>query len=215
MNFPIYFWFEVMAFITCLINYRKINKSLLFYFVPYLFIIVIYEYGTLNSWFTIKNSNVLSVNVIITFEFLFYSFLLIKTVGSEKKKWIFKGVFIFTILFLLLNAVFIQGLTRLHTYSLLLCNSFIIILSVNFFYELLNDKMELDSIFTYPLFWITTGILFFTLGQFSFFCFYEYMIRTGNTQSRFLFNTISNFSNAILYSCIIIAVVCQSRKTTI
>jgi hypothetical protein len=211
MDFPIYFWFELLALLSCLIFIKKIRNSSMLYFVPYLLFIVVYEYGSLYGWFTIKKNNLLAVNIVTTIEFLFYSLFINSLVlSSKKKKIIFLSIISIAVI-VVLNIVLFQGYYKLHTYSLLLSYTFLIFLSCNFFYELLDINVKSGSILNYSMFWLVTGILFFTLGQFTFFSFFDYIIRSGNLRYRVLFDSISNFSNAILYSCIIIAVLCPKK----
>lgn len=211
MEIPLYFWFETLSLITGLVLIRKLRHSILIYFVPFLALIVIYEYGTLKGFFTIKGSNLWAVNIITTIEFLFFSLVITHFIPTRKKRQELRLLIACTLILTVLNVFFLQGRSTLHTYSLLLGGLLIVGLACYFFYNLLELKIQEKSILLHSPFWVVTGILFFYLGQFAFFSFFEYMIRSKDIRYRTLFDAISSFTNAILYSCIIIAFLCQRR----
>lgn len=214
MNFPIYFWFELTALLVSLVLLKQIMRHRMIYFVPYLTLIVLYEYGTIKGWFTMEKSNVLSVNIITGIEFIFYGIFIKDFIPDVKKRMLISTIFWIIVVIITSNILFFQGYKKLHTHTLLLGNAFLVFLCCNFFYDMLEIETKTDAGIDYSRFWIVTGVLFFTLGQFAFFTFYEYMITSGNRAYRVLFDNISNFSNAILYSCIIIAIICQRKTTT-
>jgi hypothetical protein len=213
MNVPIYFWFELLALLVCLIVFKAIRHTLLIYFSPYLLLIVLYEFGTLKGWFTINGSNLWAVNIITTIEFIFYGLTLSSIIKKRKIKRLLTFGLCIVITLTAFNIFFIQGFHKLHTYTFLLGSSFLIVNACYFFYEILNDGADEKSILKRWFFWIVTGILFFYIGQFVFFCFFEYLIQMKDIRYRILFDTISSFSNAILYTCIIIALLCQKKIT--
>jgi hypothetical protein len=211
MDLPLYFWFELLSLLVCLSFFTKLRHTLLFYFAPYLLLIVLYEFGTIKGWFTIHGSNLWAVNIITTIEFIFNGLILNLLIKKRKIKT--AALFGLLIVFILtvLNIFFIQGFDKLHTYTFLLGGALLIINACYFFYELIDNDKDDKSILKEWSFWIATGILFFYLGQFVFFCFFEYMIRSRDIRYRILFDNISSFSNAILYTCIIIAVLCRTK----
>jgi hypothetical protein len=212
MEIPLYFWFELLALLVCLVFLKKNRHTMLFYFIPYLLLIVIYEFGTLKGWFTINKSNLWAVNIITTIEFIFNGLILVSLMKKKRAKNIALCGLLFIFGLTVLNIFFFQGFNKLHTYTFLLGCALLIINSCYFFYELLDYSNNENSILKKTEFWIATGILFFYLGQFAFFCFFEYMMFSKDIRYRILFDNISNFSNAILYTCIIIAVLCKNKK---
>lgn len=213
MLLPIYLWFEIIALIASLLFYYHFKENKLKYFVPFLFFIVCYELGDYNDLFTIRNTNHWAINIITTIEFLFYSFFIRATFSNSVLKKASLVAIISILILTVLNITFIQGFWRLHSYTFLLGALVIIFLSCSFFYELLNIDIKNGSVLKYPLFWIVTGILFFYLGQFSFFTFFEYMAYTKDYSYFILFRYISNFSNAILYTCLSIGFACTSQMS--
>ncbi len=213
MLLPIYLWFEIIALIISLLFFYRFKENKLKYFVPFLFFIVGYEFADYNNWFTIRNTNHWAINFITTIEFLFYGLFIRATLINRRLRNISLTAIVFILALTILNIVFIQGFWRLHSYTFVLGALVLIFLSCSFFYELLNIDIETGSVLKYPLFWIVTGVLFFYLGQFTFFSFFEYMAYTKDYSYFKLFRFISNFSNAILYTCLSIGFACTSHLT--
>ena len=211
MNLPVYFWFELLSLIICLFFFRRLRHSILFYFVPYLFLIVLFEFGMLKGWFTNHTSNLWLINIITTIEFIFFSLILIAITKKRQIKRVASAALGTVVFLTIFNVLFIQGVHKLHTYTFLLGSALLIFNACYILYELLDFNTNGGSILYEWSFWIVTGVLFFYLGEFVFFCFFEYMIRSKDIRYSSLFNNISTFSNAILYTCIIIAVVCRNK----
>lgn len=205
---PLYFFFEALALLVAiLLCFRSAYKPLQA-FIPFLLVIVLFEWGTLQGWFTINKSNLWSVNIITLIEFVFFAFFLHSILSrlSNKKKivWIMGLILILSVV----NIVFVQGLWRFHSYTYLLGAITIITFCCIYFSELMDQDLGAVSIALYPFFWICTGLLFFYLGQFLFFAFFEYMAYKKDYSYYSLFKVISNVSNVILYSCLSIGFLC-------
>lgn len=208
---PIYFIFELIALIAAIFCI-KTRYRFFRVFVPFLFLIVVYEYGSLQGWFTIKTQNLWAVNIITLIEFGFYGFFLssILIVHSNKRR---ARICVITVLLIsIINILFLQGFWKLHSYTLVLGGLFIIYLVCVFFYELLRMTSHTEFISRFPLIWISTGVLFFYLNQFLFFAFFEYMAYKNDYSYYQLFKIISNVSNVILYSCLSIAFIWSSSQ---
>ena len=106
----------------------------------------------------------------------------------------------------LLNMAFIQGLTEFHSYTNALGSILTVFFCCLFFYELLLNPLE-GELHKVPMFWISTGILFFYLGDLSFDLLYNLL--KNDAMGKDLFKSINNNLILILYSCFIIAFLCQ------
>ena len=178
-------------------------------FIPFLLIIILYEYGTLQGSFTVNGSNHWAANMVTLFEFVFYSFMIRSFLTNKINKRYLLSAALVIVALSILNIAFIQGFWKLHSYTLSLGSIVIISFVCVYFYELLHYDLEKLSISKYPIFWIATGILFFYLGEFLFFAFFSYMAYRDDYSYFKLFKIISNASNVILYSCLSIAFVCN------
>jgi hypothetical protein len=211
MKYSIYFWAEVLAFITSLAVYKNIRNSHLRYFGAFLGGIVLFEFGVIQNWLTVRHSNLWAVNFISAFQFVFYAFYLRSIVrDGEKKKRILMGLVI-TLLLTLINISFLQGFWRLHSYTLLIFSVMIVYWVCLFFRELLDTDNDQLSLLKHSNFWIATGLLFFYLAGFTFFSFFEYMAYINDYEYLWLTKLVLTFSNFILYSFIAIGLICQQK----
>jgi hypothetical protein len=76
-----------------------------------------------------------------------------------------------------------------------------------FFYELLLNPVE-EQLRRDPMFWISTGILFFHLGGLTYNLLFSLLERYAAGEGRKLFQNINNNLILMLYSCFIIAFLC-------
>lgn len=207
----LYLVFESGALLTALFQYSKMKRTSYRYFVPYLLFIVIYEMGTIYNWFSVRHSNHWVSNITMIISFIFYSIFLLQLLQTDSiRKWI-KRVIILSIFCSLINMIFIQGFWKLDTITILLQFGIIIYITCIYFYELMNYSTQTLLVVRLPGFWLNTGLLFFCLAQFLFFSAFAYMAYKNNYEYHLLFSVISNVSNAILYSCLIVCFICFNK----
>lgn len=113
---------------------------------------------------------------------------------------------VFYPMLVVLNMTFIQGFIEFHSYTNALGSVLMVIFCSLFFYELLLNPLE-GELHKVPMFWVSTGILFFYLGDLSFDLLYNLL--KYDAMGRDLFKSINNNLILILYSCFIIAFLCQ------
>ncbi|MDB5129708.1 MAG: hypothetical protein JWQ85_3940 [Mucilaginibacter sp.] len=207
-----YLFFEFLAFIISVIKYRALKNTPYVYFIPYLFLVLIYEYGTLKNWFVINHSNLWISNITLIIFFLFYSVFIRSIIKTEKfKEWIKRLIFL-SILCSAANMVFVQGLWNLNTITILFQFAVLIIVTCLYFYELMNFMGKEPQVLKIPGFWLNTGVLFFCLGQFLFYSSFAYMAYKKNYEYALLHMVLSNIANAILYSFLTISFLCIRTK---
>lgn len=207
-----FFLFQLAALLVYSIQFNKLKSTLYKWFLPYLIVMAVYEFGTFNGWFTVSGSNHWSFNIISTLEFLFYGYFLFRLLRKNKAKRIFTLALCFTLFVTTLNIFFIQGFWKLHTYSYLLQSVVIIAATCMFFYQLMQNVQSKIPLFRNPDFWLCTGLLFYYLGSFMFFASFSHMAYKGNPNYTMLYQVIYNFYNIILYVCLINSFLCF-RKT--
>ena len=207
-----YLGFEIMAFLTALVQFPQIKQTDYKYFIPYLFFIVLYVVGTYFNWFSINHTNLWVSNIIMSISFIFYSVFLLKILNRELFKKRIKGLIFLSVFISLINNIFIQGFWNLNTATILFQYGVLILITCFYFYELMNYTEKLIVI-KLPGFWLNTGLLFFCLAQFLFFSAFGYMAYKGSHEFNSLFYVISNMANAILYSCLTISFLCFNKIT--
>jgi hypothetical protein len=208
----IYFLFELMAFIVALVQWPKMRGTPYSYFAPFLFFIVVYEFGSIRNWFSINHSNLWVTNITATIFFLFYAWFLIKQLKTLLFKKRMSAVIVFSLICSAINMAFFQGFWKLDTVTMLLQDVILIILCCMYFAELMHYTILPLSIIKLPGFWVTTGLLFFFTITFMFFASYAYMAYKKNYNYILLFWGIANASNAILYSCLAVAFLCFRKR---
>lgn len=208
---PLYFLFEIIAFaLSCIFCIRGRFRHLRI-FVSFLFIIILFEFGTLKGWFTIHKSNLWAINIIMFAEFIFYGLFLRSILLQPSFKRLFLLLVFIVCLVSIFDNFFFHGFWRLNSYAIILNSISIIAFACIYFHELLKYNIDNIEIAKYPFFWIVTGLLFYYLGMFAFFVSFEYMAYRNNYSYYSFFKIISLISNIILYSCFSIAFLCNKR----
>jgi hypothetical protein len=91
---------------------------------------------------------------------------------------------------------------------MILGSFFMIVFCCLFFHEVFLNPQELE-LHKEPMFWISTGILFFYLGDFSYNVWYNILMKYSMDKDRNLFTYINNNLILVLYSCFTIAFLCK------
>jgi hypothetical protein len=206
-----YFFFESVALLTAIFQFKNLKNSNYKYFLPFLVFIVAYEYVNIRDWFDIRHSNLYITNITEIAYFLFYAIFLLNLVNNKAYKKIIHVSISVTLFCALLNMAFIQGFWKLDSITILLQFAVIIFIICLFFYELMNSIDISIPIIKMPGFWLNTGLLFFCLAQFLFYSSFAFMAYKGNYHYFLLASVIVNIANAILYSCLSVCFLCFSR----
>ena len=202
------------ALLTCLFCFNRFKQLRYKLFLPFLSFIVLYQIGEMQKLFGIHKSNLWSVNIEVTIEFIFYSFFIISSSREPKEKRGFKiaawAIFVFT----LIDVFFIQGVERLCSIAIVMQYALLIIMVCRFFYGQMKVFDGETSLLKQPDFWVNTGLLFFSLSEFLFFAAFNLAYVVPGIFST-LFDIISAVANIILYSCLIVSFIWsrQQRKT--
>jgi hypothetical protein len=206
-----YFFFESVALLTVLFQFKNLKNSNYKYFLPFLVFIVAYEYGNIRDWFYIRHSNLYITNITEIASFLFYAIFLMYLINNKRYKKVIRTLISLTFLCALLNMAFIQGFWKLDSITIILQFAVIIFIICLYFYELMNSIDINIPIIKIAGFWLNTGLLFFCLAQFLFYSSFAYMAYKGNYYYFQLARVIANIANAILYSCLSVCFLCFSR----
>lgn len=180
--------------------------------MPYLLFICAYEICSVFHLFIINQNNAWITNIIITIEFTFFSTFIAKLLPIPLRKRVFK-VIIVLIAFTAINIAFIQGFWNMATITIILQYIMLIVLVCMYFYQLMHQHADEQlSLIHIPDFWVNTGLLFFCLLEFCFFCAFSYMVSRKSYYYLELWIVIANMANFILYSCLAVSFLCFNRK---
>ena len=205
-HLPIFIYFELAAFIVSILTWRYLKGTAFSLFPFFLFFIVFVELaGTYMAW-VLHLRNSWLFNISTTLEFVFYAYLFSLHLRNPASKKLARRFMVVYPVLVLLNLLFIQGFTQFHSYTVVLGNMFMIVLCCLFFHELLLHPLE-GELRREPMFWIGTGILFFQLGDLTFDLLFNLLKNDATGKGFFL--SINNNLILILYSCFIIAFLCQ------
>ncbi len=199
-------FFEILAFLFGILNYKKIKNSKEKYFIYLLFYTFINELiGNYFIYFEKVNFSII-YQVFAIISFLFYNWWFNTILISSYQKLIIK---LGSIIFIILSIYnLISYSWDEYHYTTFLYGAFILILSALFYFaQLLNDKEEIDVIYNLR-FWITTGLLLFHVGMIPLTLFSEQF--DGNNEIRII---ILVTLNLILYACYSIGfILCKPIK---
>jgi len=201
-------YFELAAFLVGVLTYSRLKGTALRLFPFFLLFIVLVELTGRYIRTVLHQYNNWLYNISTTLEFIYYAYIFEKYFKNERYKKIAARFMLFYPVVVLVNLTFIQGFTKFHSYTMVLGSFFMLVLCCLFFYEVLLTPLELE-LYRVPMFWISTGIFFFYLGDLSYDLCYNLLVKYALDTGRKLFTTINNNLILVLYSCFIIAFLCK------
>jgi len=207
---PPYCYFEIAALIASVVFLYKFDNKPLRWFIPFLLLMVSVDFTGLYIRKELKHVNTWLFNFSIPIEYLFYGFMIGSLCITKSYKKLIFGCTILFAVWAVVNLVFLQGFTNLDTNTLKAGGICMIIFSGLGFVDLFKNDSHV-SLVKNSLFWLCTGVLFFNTGEFLYFFFFDVFLHNGWDKTAKVFASINNKLIYVLYSCIIIAIVC-SRK---
>lgn len=159
---PVYIEIIVLSF--GILYYQRMKKSPFKLLVWLLLIVVIAESigGYQRRILHIRNVEVYNISTCI--EFITYGYLFWTSFSNKKLKLITKYFIIIYPIIWLINILFIQGFHVFHTYTMTIGSIYMILFSCLIFYEIFISNKKIN-LFKSPIFWLSTGLLFFYAGD--------------------------------------------------
>ena len=204
---PIYIYFEIAALITSGICLIKVKAHKFRWFFPFLLLMVLVELTGiyLRRELGVQTNGYL-YNFSVPIEYLFYSWLFLKTYQTRLFQKIAR-FFMYAFIIFCLAIFILKGIYQFKSILLLIGNISAILFSCLYFYELLKVEERINLV-REPMFWIATGVLLFNLGEFLYSAFYKLLRQQGWDNGTKLFKAINNNLILVLYLCIIIGLLC-------
>lgn len=130
---------------------------------------------------------------------------------NQKYKKVILGFIVILSIFSIINISSIQGINNLNTYSRLVRAIFIVIITLSYFYELLKGA-DNQNLIKLPLFWVSTGLLFFSTGTFFLYSLYTFYTNLNPETGKILWliNSLLYLVQNVLFT---IALFCNRRRT--
>lgn len=199
------------AIIAGSVRFRRLRPPLIRALVPFLALSLGVEItglitARMNIW------NLWMYNFFTCFEFLFYSYVYSKLLVNGKWVRIIRYSLVVYPLLFLVNIFFIEGFLKFHTITYRIGSVMVVTWCCLYFRQLMTST-DYTPVLRNPVFWISTGLLFFYTGFFFYMSAGYILLYTKLPVSRFVWAAISDTLNALLYSCFLISFLCQSMKT--
>jgi len=207
MHIDFYLYILLIDLITGVILYRRLEPPVLRTLIPFLALTVLVEgTGLVTSRMHLRN--LWMFNFFTCLEFLFYSYLYSRLL--EHRKWvkvIRYSMIVFPALFLV-NIFFIEGFNRFHTITYRIGSVMVVFWCYLYFRQLMRSP-GYTSIFRNPIFWVSTGLLFFYTGFFFYMSAAYILLYTKLIIDRIVWQALSDTLNTLLYGCFLIAFLCR------
>lgn len=210
---PIHIYFEIAALVVSLLFWRSLDLTRLRWFIPFLFFIVLVELTGRYLPYVLRQPNAWLYNLSVPFEYLFYCSIFLLNYNRQINKFIAKGFLLFFTVYAVVSVLFIKGIYTFNVNFLIIGSFSMLIFCILYLFELYHAEEDY-SIWSYPMFWVTVGIMLFNAGEFSYNLLSEYLIDKDIDSTLKIFRSINNKLILVLYSSFIIAFICQKISGT-
>lgn len=209
------FLFELISLFTAIFCYKDLKATKMVYFIPFLLLTVFVEFvGYLSIIYNLGNKNYWIYNIFNIIEFIFYAFLFYQNLKIPILKRIVVYFIPMIVLFSLYNYIFLQGLDRFHTYTLLFGSFFMVFFCCCYFYEWVLPEQITQNLLKQPFFWICVGLLLFYLGSVIINALFEYLRSSDMLQEgKRIYKLINQSLNLVLYTAFSISfILCRNNR---
>jgi hypothetical protein len=204
----------LISLLAVIIFYKKLQPKWLRLFFYLLVFTLAVDVGAVLYSYYFKKSNHFIINIYLPVSFSFYFLIFSKTFETKKFKTIIYTAFIVYLLFFLYGIIFIEGLYYFNTYSYCLGSILIVMCCLLYFMRLFTSD-RLMNYFTIPMFWISTGLLFFFVGNMVHMSLLRYIIDNHLDPAGHIYQFIMVTLNVLLYGSFTISFLCNQvwKKT--
>lgn len=204
---PLTIIFEFGALVVSIGCYQKIKHTPLKWFIPYLFFLVVIELSAVYMVQVLKLHSTPLYNISIPIEYSFYAYLFYEHLQGPIIKKTAKLLVILIPTVCAANLLFGQGFKGFNSTNLLLSSTIVLLLCCAYFVDLFRRDEEI-SLLREPMFWITTGVLFFNLGELATNLFWQYLLQNTREEYSTLVRLINSSLIYVLYTFISIGILC-------
>ena len=198
----------LISLLAVIIFYKKLQPKWLRLFFYLLVFTLAVDVGAVLYSYYFKKSNHFIINIYLPVNFSFYFLIFSKAFETKKLKKIIYTTFIIYLLFALYDIIFIEGFYYFNTYSYCLGGILIVICCLLYFMWLFTSD-RLMNYFTLPMFWISTGLLFFYVGSLVLMSLMGYIIENHLDPHGHIYQFISVTLNVLLYGAFTISFLCN------
>lgn len=211
MQFPLFFWFELVSLLVAIFYFKKIKSSFLVWLIPFLILTCLTEIAGLYYKYVLHQENGMIYNLYMLLEFPFWTayYRYLAKSGKQRKVITISGLL--ALAFAVINLLGIQGPVRFNSYTQIAGALLIICLSAHYFYSLLREAEE-TTLFKNAFFWISSGVLFYYTGTFLYFALYAYLVEMHSKENNELFGLINLNLLILFYSCIALGLILHRKQ---
>jgi hypothetical protein len=209
-NFPLPFWFELLSLVVSLLVINRLRNSVLFLFVFLLSLVVLVEFIGMYLKYIKNDETGWLYNIFTIIQFPIWIQIFKNQLQYQGIKLGANLLLLFFISFALLNLFFFQGIRDFNNYSLITGSAILIFLSCAYLYQLMAEGEKM-SLLREPMFWISSGALFYFTGTFFYFALYHYLLEIKLKKLTEIFDLIIPNLIILLYCCISVGLL-QSKR---
>jgi len=198
----------LISLLAVIFFYKKLQPKWLQLFFYFLLYTLVTEIGAVLYSQYLRKSNHFIINIYLLINFSFYLLIFFKTFEKKSLKSFIRIAFILFILFYSFNILFIEGFYFFNIYSFCLGSIIIVSCSLLYFMELFSSD-RIINYFTLPMFWISTGLLFFYVGNLLQISLLRYIINNRLDPDGRMYNFIMVTLNIILYGAFTLSFLCN------
>lgn len=201
MRIPYFLYFQYLALFSAIFYYRSLKTYKAGAMLPLLLLVCVIETtSAVSKHFGYNNNHYLYNSYIITntplYFYLFYNFLNINP--KFRRPYFYTALSIS--LLIVLNFLFFEGILIFNTLSIILMQFCTVLLSVFLLFRLAVSE-KFFTLSKHPYFWISAGLLIFSLGTLVVLGMSQYIrMHQLTIVNKALYRTIMPVLNVILYS---------------
>lgn len=198
----------LISLLAVIVFYRKLQPKWLQLFFYFLLFTLLVEVGSAFYSYYLKKSNHFIINIFSLVSFGFYFLFFYKTFVTKNAKKILCIISLPYIVFSFCDVVFIEGFYYFNIYSFCV-GSILIVLCCLLYFKQLFAANELINYFRLPMFWISTGLLFFYTGNLVQVSLMNYIIQNQLDPEGRIYQIIMITLNLILYGTFTTGFLCN------
>lgn len=211
----LYIYAKMLALLTSIFCLKRLPKTPLVYFFPYLAIIVTIEWMGIFA----RLAGVLSLsnqlgNLTTVLEFCFFYFLFYRVIKKESFRKVMMVLAVVYLLSCVTNIFFLWGSYGPHFQTVLPGTIIIIIFVFMYFYYAVENNEPIDLIRA-PMFWISMGIFLVAVCDFTFNLMHPFLIRNHLLREQYFFLVINRNLIIFEYLCFSVALIICSKKNMV
>lgn len=191
-----------------LINFKSLDSKLRLFSI-YLFITLLKESAC--AYLAIFGQQNLHIyNILSIIEYLIYFYLYYYVFQERKIKTVILLFSAITFLVYILDITYINGLYNFNSLTTTVGGFSVAVIALLYFYQLIKG-IEYSNLTKVPMFWISTGVLFYSIGTIILFNYFNKYINLppGLRSSIWTINSVLNILQNVLFT---IGILCKQKN---